>query len=74
MCVNLTNACSHEDGLLYRAERLVNWSPHLQTALSDIEVEHIDVAPNSTIKVPGSQRKYPPSLFFPSLTFANAAS
>ncbi len=27
-------------GLIYRAERLVNWSPVLQTAISDIEVEH----------------------------------
>jgi valyl-tRNA synthetase len=29
-----------EDGLLYRAERLVNWCPRCQTALADIEVEH----------------------------------
>jgi len=30
-------------GLIYRAERLVNWSPVLQTAISDIEVEHSEV-------------------------------
>ena len=29
----------HEDGLLYRGTRLVNWSPQLQTAVSDLEVE-----------------------------------
>jgi valyl-tRNA synthetase len=29
-----------EDGLLYRAERLVNWCPRCQTALADIEVVH----------------------------------
>ena len=27
-----------DDGLIYQAERLVNWSPVLQTAISDIEV------------------------------------
>lgn len=30
-------------GLIYRANRLVNWSPVLQTAVSDIEVVHKDV-------------------------------
>ncbi|MFN3476220.1 MAG: valine--tRNA ligase, partial [Candidatus Methylomirabilales bacterium] len=29
-----------EDGLLYRAERLVNWCPRCETALADIEVIH----------------------------------
>ncbi|PJG42766.1 valyl-tRNA synthetase [Acinetobacter tandoii] len=29
----------HEDGLIYRGKRLVNWDPKLQTALSDLEVE-----------------------------------
>ncbi|KZF00997.1 MULTISPECIES: valine--tRNA ligase [unclassified Rhodococcus (in: high G+C Gram-positive bacteria)] len=32
-----------DDGLIYRAERLVNWSPVLQTAISDIEVKFEDV-------------------------------
>ncbi|TAK08365.1 MAG: valine--tRNA ligase, partial [Candidatus Manganitrophaceae bacterium] len=30
----------YEEGLIYRAERLINWCPRCQTALSDIEVEH----------------------------------
>jgi valyl-tRNA synthetase len=30
----------HEDGLIYRARRLINWCPRCQTALSDLEVEH----------------------------------
>ena len=30
----------YEDGLLYRDKRLVNWSPGIQTVLSDLEVEH----------------------------------
>ena len=29
----------HEDGLIYRGKRLVNWDPKFQTALSDLEVE-----------------------------------
>ena len=29
----------HEEGLIYRGKRLVNWDPKLQTALSDLEVE-----------------------------------
>ncbi|MDN5548157.1 MAG: valine--tRNA ligase, partial [Rhodococcus sp. (in: high G+C Gram-positive bacteria)] len=32
-----------DEGLIYRAERLVNWSPVLQTAISDIEVKFEDV-------------------------------
>src|SRR5690349_11841798 len=31
-----------EDGLIYRAERIINWCPRCLTALSDIEVEHSD--------------------------------
>ena len=30
----------HDKGLVYRGSYLVNWSPHLQTAVSDLEVEH----------------------------------
>ena len=29
----------HDDGLIYRGEYMVNWSPGLQTAISDLEVE-----------------------------------
>jgi valyl-tRNA synthetase len=29
-----------EDGLIYRAERIINWCPRCATALSDIEVNH----------------------------------
>ncbi len=34
----------HEDGLIYRGKRLINWCPRCLTALSDIEVEHVDTA------------------------------
>ena len=29
-----------DEGLIYRGERLINWCPRCQTALSDLEVEH----------------------------------
>jgi valyl-tRNA synthetase len=29
----------HKRGLIYRDKRLVNWDPHFQTAISDLEVE-----------------------------------
>ena len=29
-----------DDGLIYRAERIINWCPRCLTALSDIEVDH----------------------------------
>ncbi len=32
----------YEDGLIYRGPRIVNWSPKLQTAVSDLEVEYRD--------------------------------
>ena len=32
----------HEQGLVYRGLRLINWCPRCATALSDIEVEHVE--------------------------------
>ncbi|GAB2730014.1 valine--tRNA ligase [Halomonas garicola] len=32
----------HEDNLIYRGKRLVNWDPTLHTAISDLEVENRD--------------------------------
>ncbi|MGH3713331.1 MAG: valine--tRNA ligase [Micromonosporaceae bacterium] len=32
----------YDEGLIYRAERIINWCPRCLTALSDIEVEHTD--------------------------------
>jgi valyl-tRNA synthetase len=34
----------YADGLIYRAERIINWCPGCQTAISDIEVDHSDDA------------------------------
>ncbi|AHM04124.1 Valyl-tRNA synthetase [Roseibacterium elongatum DSM 19469] len=32
----------YNKGFIYRGKRLVNWDPHFETAISDLEVENID--------------------------------
>ncbi len=34
----------YDKGMIYRGKRLVNWDPHFETAISDLEVENVDVA------------------------------
>jgi valyl-tRNA synthetase len=34
----------YDKGLIYRGERMINWCPRCRTALSDLEVEHKDIA------------------------------
>jgi len=34
----------YNKGLIYRGERIINWCPRCATALSDLEVDHEDVA------------------------------
>ena len=34
----------YEKGLIYRGKRLVNWDPKFETAISDLEVENVEVA------------------------------
>ncbi|WP_170417627.1 valine--tRNA ligase [Ruegeria arenilitoris] len=34
----------YDKGLIYRGKRLVNWDPHFETAISDLEVENIEIA------------------------------
>jgi len=36
----------HRDGLIYKDKRLVNWDPKLLTAISDLEVQQIEVKGN----------------------------
>ena len=33
----------YDKGLIYRGKRLVNWDPHFETAISDLEVENLEV-------------------------------
>lgn len=36
----------YNKGLIYRGERIINWCPRCQTALSDLEVQHKDINGN----------------------------
>ncbi|MEM6489326.1 MAG: valine--tRNA ligase [Pseudomonadota bacterium] len=38
----------YEQGLIYRDKRLVNWDPQFETAISDLEVEDVEVFPSKT--------------------------
>src|SRR5437868_10861158 len=38
----------YEEGLIYRGERIINWCPGCMSALSDLEVNHIDTPGNLT--------------------------
>eukprot|EP00388_Colpodella_angusta_P027438 GDKK01009426.1.p1 GENE.GDKK01009426.1~~GDKK01009426.1.p1 ORF type:complete len:1042 (-),score=389.21 GDKK01009426.1:184-3285(-) len=42
-----------EKGLIYRDTRLVSWCPHLRTALSDIEVDTVQIDGPTKMIVPG---------------------
>jgi valyl-tRNA synthetase len=41
----------YEDGLIYRSTRLVNWCSHLNTAISDIEVDTQSLPTNTKTKL-----------------------
>ena len=43
----------HEDGTIYRSNRLVNWSCTLKSAISDIEVDKIELTGRTLMSVPG---------------------
>lgn len=47
----------HEDGLIYRDTRLINWSCALQSAISEIEVDYIDLEGKTFLAVPNHKQK-----------------
>ena len=47
----------HEQGLIYRSNRLVNWCTHLRTSLSNLEVDNIPIEKRTKLDVPGYDRK-----------------
>ncbi|KAJ5580217.1 tRNA synthetases class I-domain-containing protein [Penicillium hispanicum] len=47
----------HEEGIIYRANRLVNWCTKLSTALSNLEVVNQDLTGRTLLDVPGYDRK-----------------
>ncbi|KAF1832391.1 hypothetical protein BDW02DRAFT_625714 [Decorospora gaudefroyi] len=46
----------HEDGLIYRSNRLVNWCTQLNTALSTLEVDNKELPGPTKLSVPGYER------------------
>ncbi|GMY07076.1 valine--tRNA ligase, mitochondrial 1 isoform X2 [Fagus crenata] len=46
----------YKENLIYRDLRLVNWDCVLRTAISDIEVDHIEIKERSPLKVPGYEK------------------
>ncbi|KAG1759709.1 tRNA synthetases class I-domain-containing protein [Suillus occidentalis] len=47
----------HEDGIIYRANRLVNWCVHLNTTLSNLEVDQKQLSGRTLLNVPGYDAK-----------------
>ncbi|PCH34745.1 hypothetical protein WOLCODRAFT_79194 [Wolfiporia cocos MD-104 SS10] len=54
----IENFCRlHEDGILYRANRLVNWCVRMNTTLSNLEVEQKQLTGRTLLNVPGYDAK-----------------
>ncbi|EFX70461.1 hypothetical protein DAPPUDRAFT_217307 [Daphnia pulex] len=47
----------HQDGTIYRSTRLVNWSCTLKSAISDIEVDKVELPGRTQLSVPGYKEK-----------------
>ncbi|XP_028159535.1 valine--tRNA ligase [Ostrinia furnacalis] len=47
----------HDDGDIYRANRLVNWSCTLKSAISDIEVDKMELTGRTFLSIPGYDSK-----------------
>uniref|UniRef100_A0A8C2KMU6 Valine--tRNA ligase n=1 Tax=Cyprinus carpio TaxID=7962 RepID=A0A8C2KMU6_CYPCA len=47
----------HEEGVIYRSKRLVNWSCTLNSAISDIEVDKKELTGRTLLPVPGYYEK-----------------
>lgn len=59
---SIVTKCFHQlfrDGLIYRADRIVNYCPFLETTLSDLEVETIKIDGQIVLDLPdGSKSPY----------------
>ncbi|RZF33102.1 hypothetical protein LSTR_LSTR009831 [Laodelphax striatellus] len=47
----------HDDGDIYRSNRLVNWSCSLKSAISDIEVDKMELPGRTFLSIPGYKDK-----------------
>ncbi|KAJ2814802.1 valine--tRNA ligase, partial [Coemansia sp. 'formosensis'] len=45
------------DGIIYRSSRLVNWCHHVNTSLSNLEVENLELTGSTTLSIPGYPAK-----------------
>ncbi|XP_014480884.1 PREDICTED: valine--tRNA ligase isoform X1 [Dinoponera quadriceps] len=47
----------HDEGIIYRSNRLVNWSCALKSAISDIEVDKVELSGRTLLSIPGYEKK-----------------
>ncbi|KAL6254260.1 hypothetical protein P5V15_014875 [Pogonomyrmex californicus] len=47
----------HDEGIIYRSNRLVNWSCALKSAISDIEVDKMELNGRTLLSIPGYEKK-----------------
>ena len=47
----------HDEGIIYRANRLVNWCTALSTSLSNLEVDNVQLEGRTLLSVPGYDKK-----------------
>ncbi|KAL0102785.1 hypothetical protein PUN28_018227 [Cardiocondyla obscurior] len=47
----------HDEGIIYRSNRLVNWSCALKSAISDIEVDKVELNGRTLLSIPGYEKK-----------------
>ena len=47
----------HEEGLIYRANRLVNWCTALNTGISNLELDNKELEGRTLLSVPGYEKK-----------------
>ncbi|KAM3957167.1 LOW QUALITY PROTEIN: valyl-tRNA synthetase [Aphomia sociella] len=47
----------HDAGDVYRANRMVNWSCTLKSAISDIEVDKVTISERTMLSIPGYEQK-----------------
>ncbi|EFN82871.1 valine--tRNA ligase [Harpegnathos saltator] len=47
----------HDEGIIYRSNRLVNWSCALKSAISDIEVDKMELSGRTLLSIPGYKKK-----------------
>ena len=48
----------YNDGLIYRDNRLCHWSCSLQSAISDVEIDKIEIPRKTFLDVPGMYGHY----------------